>query len=595
MFVFITASSSSSAFPILHLSCTGQHCQNAIVIATMRAIKVLHLLATASYAAAVFETQKPISLGHSSGLSAARLALYPGSRIHPEDLKSLNKEVRPCYDEDQPNEITLELDTCLSGDYYLNSNFKITELPSCADGSLPVVSYYRRRDCVGEPAISRQGSDLMDTCLWQKKDQANPSYFWSLILGCSTTGMPTVIGHQVATPPAIIHQIEGGMKGAIAYYTGKACQDDEDFTPMPWARPTDNCGWPISSWKFTHIRITQPPICPNGTRARLARFENTGESDWAYQKGMCNGGRITFTDGLIDINDDDIEKCISVENLALTRGGVADAKGHMWYCDGLEIGSSRDKAKDRETPNAIVSHNVCPDRGWHRTGEPKILERPPTFFDVPTEACIDLPRSQDIRLVKAAVCADGSTPMMAKWRGLGCQGMPDSVAGVFAGPGLYCKSFDNSDGGSSYSFWCDDGDDRHLHQPAGDNRAVYSKDVCKPPEGMWSPEQHAGLAPTVERIEPDKCMDYFWRNNEWVIHGNAVCPNGKPAKMALWTGTSGCRGKPTSVEEINKDDLGRCIEACGAGEQWTYKCSRAFLCNGLPTRSGGGRKNIWYD
>ncbi len=63
--------------------------------------------------------------------------------------------------------------------------------------------------------------------------------------------------------------------------------------------------------------------------------------------------------------------------------------------------------------------------------------------------------------------------------------MPDSVAGVFAGPGRSCKNFDNTDDGSSYSFWCDNGGERHLRSPAGDNRAVYSKDVCKPKDAAF--------------------------------------------------------------------------------------------------------------
>lgn len=583
-------------------------------MAMRKAMKALHLLSTASYAVANPETQKPIGFEHSLGLPTARLVLYPGSRIHPEDLLSLHKEIRPCNDEDQQREIDLALDTCLSGDYYLHYNIKFAELPQCADGSSPIVSYYRRRECVGEPAISRQGSDLQDACLWEKKDQLNPSYYWSLVLSCSKTGPPEATRHQVASPTAIIHEIEGGMRGALAYYTANPCKENEDFGAMPWARSVDDCGklsgvqclrqtlipvanvcpgWPISSWKFTHIKITQPPICPNGTRARLARFENTGQDDRTYLKGMCNGGKITFQDGLVDINDDDIGKCITVQDLALTRGGVADAKGHMWYCDGLDVGSPRDETKNSETPNAVVSHNACPDRGWHRYGEPKTPERPATFFDVPVETCVDLPRSQQMRLVKAAVCQDGSAPMMAKWRGLGCKGMPDSVAGVFAGPGLYCKNLDKANDGASYSFWCDNGDNRHLFQPVGDNRAVFSRDVCEPKDGLWSPERHAGLAPRVERIEPDKCIDYFSRDREWVVYGNAVCPRGKTAKMAFWSGTSGCRGKPTSVEDISKDDLGRCVEACGAGEHWTHKCSRAFVCDGLPSR--GGRKNIWYD
>jgi hypothetical protein len=352
-------------------------------------------------------------------------------------------------------------------------------------------------------------------------------------------------------------------------------------------------GFPITSWEweFTAIEIMNPPICPNGTRPRLARFEDTGENDRAYLKGMCNGEKITFKDGLVDINDDDIGKYISVRDMALTLGGTANAKGIMWYCDGLALSSSRDATKDIEMPNAMVSHNLCQASGWHRPAESK-TPRPTTWMEIPPELCVDLTGYQELCLLRTPECADGSEPLMATWRSLGCRGMPDQVAGVSAELGMQCKSFHGSNGDASYAFWCDNDGSRRLHRPQGDKRAVYSKDTCKPKDGMWSPERHAGLPPTVDRIEPDKCIDYFFRDTEWVIHGNAVCPNGMPAKMALWSGKSGCRGDPDSVEKVNTGDLGRCIEACGAGKGWTHKCSRAFWCNWLP-KSKGGRKNPW--
>ena len=59
---------------------------------------------------------------------------------------------------------------------------------------------------------------------------------------------------------------------------------------------------------------------------------------------MCNGWEMTFEDRLVDINDDDIGKWIS-----------------MFYCDGFQLGSVHNKAKDGETPHHRL-YNVCRDR-----------------------------------------------------------------------------------------------------------------------------------------------------------------------------------------------------------------------------------------
>jgi hypothetical protein len=142
-------------------------------MATNRALKTLLLLVAASSAVADYEIQKPI-LEQGSERPTAKLILYPGSRVHLEDLKSLHEEVRPCPEDSQSVETGLELDTCLSGEYYLQDNFRIASLPSCDDGTAPILSFYRRRGCNGEPSLTRQGLSLANACLWSKEDELNP-------------------------------------------------------------------------------------------------------------------------------------------------------------------------------------------------------------------------------------------------------------------------------------------------------------------------------------------------------------------------------------------------------------------------------------
>lgn len=206
-------------------------------------MNVLLFLAAASFAIANPEMQKPIVTLHSPQQSSAKLVLYPGSRIHPEDLQSLNEETRPCDDDGATAEIDLEVGACLSGDYYLHNNFKITELPSCGDGIKPVITYYPRRGCVEPFAVHRYLQET-DMCLWQKEQQPNPSYYWSLVIRCSRPVYPEILRHQVAVPPAITHQTTGGVKGTVAYYAGKPCRHEHDFLGFASTLALDHCGKP---------------------------------------------------------------------------------------------------------------------------------------------------------------------------------------------------------------------------------------------------------------------------------------------------------------------------------------------------------------
>ncbi|KAK3991280.1 hypothetical protein QBC44DRAFT_55939 [Cladorrhinum sp. PSN332] len=521
----------------------------------------------------------------------AKLSLYPGSRVHPEDLKSLGEEMSPCPENANPVEAQLSFGVCLSGDYYLQNNFKITQVSSsCKDGSKPQLSYYPRRGCRGEPAVTKDAfSD--DSCLWSTKDdEPQPSYYWSLSIDCPGADPTKPLSHRDATP-TIVHQITGGVKGDVKYITGSPCKEDDRFWGSgAWSNPHDDCSWPVTTWGFNAIRITNPPICPNGTRARLTRFEDTGESDWAYRRNKCNHGKITFVDGLVDVNDYDLNRCIRVQGMSLLRGGTANAKGIMWYCDGLSLTDAPEEKKSMN-PNALVSHNACQPNGYG--GPREAVRRPTTWMEVPLDKCMSLTNHQPLRTLRTPVCPEGTEAMLATWSTSNCPGMPDSVAGFTAGLGSVCKTFHGRDGSASYSFWCDVKDSsnstekqqqqqRRLQRPEGDKRAIYSSDTCKPKDGMWSPERHAGLAPTIERVEADKCVGYFGRDREWVVHANAVCKDGKTkAKMAYWKGESRCRGKPDSIAEVEEGDLGKCVQACEASEDWTFRCSRAFWCEGV--------------
>jgi hypothetical protein len=521
-------------------------------------------LATALVAAD--DIQKPISTKPTAASKGtpATIQLYPGSRIHPEDLKHRREELQSCPADSETSEVELHLDTCLSGEYYPQSNFKFTDIPSCPDGSAPKASFFPRRKCKGSATFTTEVE--LRTCLWSKEHIPNPPYYWSMILHCGQAPVDGVLGHQVANPPTIVHQIDGGATGELSTYTISQCHAMKLRDAMSSHSATDSCWWPVDyQYPFHSVKVTRPSICPNGTRARLALFEDTHEGDRRYN---CNGGEITFEDGLLDINDDDVGKCINVRDLALSRGGVANTKAVTFYCDGLDL-SKEWSHLDDQTEKAVVSHNEC--RPLNSGEEPP----PITFMDLAVGECANIPKGQPLRLRKAPTCPPGESLLVATWPAYNCNGLPTEVFGKSASIGSICEYF-SDDGDSSYALWCGkDGKDDW------DGRAIYSTRACPARNGFRSIEEDAGLSPSIKRIEPDKCIPVLSEDSDWMLHRGAKCPNGKKARLAFWNKESKCRGKPTSIKRVDEKSFGKCVEACPKSGRWREDCSAAFWCKGF--------------
>lgn len=199
-------------------------------------------------ALAVAGSQRPILPHRPIEDRVAALVLYPGSRLHPDDLTGLGEKQQPCQEDSElpSTRIDLEIDTCLSGEYYLRDNLKITKVPICKDGSTPTVNFYKQRGCAGEPETQRVGGKLVNDCLLSKEDDPWLSYYWSLVMSCS--GMSpdatnyTHWKHKEVTP-VIARQVVGGLNGNLAYYTTEPCSDEDGGnTPFTWSRTVDDCG-----------------------------------------------------------------------------------------------------------------------------------------------------------------------------------------------------------------------------------------------------------------------------------------------------------------------------------------------------------------
>ncbi|KAI9148964.1 putative endo-beta-1,4-glucanase D [Paramyrothecium foliicola] len=484
------------------------------------------------------DNQKPLP-AQASNSQSSTILLYPGARIYPEDLEHRNEASSPCPADSEVAKIRLDLNTCLSGEYYLQENFKVTDLSACDNGSKPTLTFYPRRHCRGKSYLAQESNP--DACLWSSNEVPVPSYYWSFILHCGEAPSKDNMKHRTATPPAITQQIDGGVTGEMQFYDSSQGKPRQILAAATWKHGKDICSWPTGSQQFTHVKIIEPSICPNGARARLARLQETYDGDPAYD---CNGGKITFEDGLIDIDDDDIGKYIPVTDMELKGGGRANAKGVFFYCDEFEeFDWTKDYSKhDTKTTKALVSHNACRRLNSHEKS------RPTTFMDVAVDSCVDMPELQQLYIRKDPTCPKGEHLVLATWRGSGCTGLPDEVQDVRAMYGEICKDFSNA-GDSSYMLRC--GKD---NMKESDGRAVYSTDSCLGRNPWSTTPQDVGLAPTIKRIKPDNCITFLKPETDWMIHQSAKCPDGEDAKLAFWSGEPSCHGKPTSIREMNRNE-----------------------------------------
>jgi hypothetical protein len=211
------------------------------------------------------------------------------------------------------NTISLPAETCLSGDYYLSNNVLIEEEPLCTNGQVLVFIYYKARGCVGKVQYSSTARSPR-VCIWST---LQPRY-WSMIWRCGTK--PYLYdrrgaGHHqaaVAPPPPYPDAPKGAV--IIQYLTPNCIKQPVGGNVIV---PTGDC----LATPGLGMRVLEPAICKNGTRAQLARF----------QDDHCGGGTISWKYGLVDINDDDVGGCVSTGPID-SRVGIGSV---AFWCDEL--------------------------------------------------------------------------------------------------------------------------------------------------------------------------------------------------------------------------------------------------------------------
>ena len=229
------------------------------------------------------------------------------------------------------NIISVPVDTCLSGDYYLSYNMIIAEVPVCANGQKPFLLLYNARGCVGATRYISTWGTYPSSCLWTSYIYPQSRY-WSMIWRCGYFPFPS-------TPSPVIPQGAGFHQKAIApparcpdtpksavIIPCSPCNDSEVSRNKIVVLPTGDC----LTTPGEGIEILSHGVCENGTRAQWARFEDEN----------CGGGTISARYGLVDIPDQYqppevyLDKCLStgIENGRKIRS-IA------FWCDGLQSGN----------------------------------------------------------------------------------------------------------------------------------------------------------------------------------------------------------------------------------------------------------------
>jgi hypothetical protein len=252
----------------------------------------------------------------------------------------------------------------------------------------------------------------------------------------------TLTSAQEATPSAA-PSASGPSNATVETFTLPSCNGAIRLGKKHrWSMAPDSC---LSVSTSSSFRIEEPAICPNGTRARLARYEGRG----------CNGGVITAEDGLVDLGDDDLSKNNNGKCFEIRPDSVVDKKvgyaSFSFFCDGRTAkggeGDGEPAGSLDKTKKGSVSHNICPVRGDSRP-------RAPTFGHPLPDTCMNLPTRQPLKVLSVATCPDGSEARLATWSGRDCPGIvPGALEPVADDQIDACMLWDDSND-ISYAFWC---------------------------------------------------------------------------------------------------------------------------------------------
>ena len=175
------------------------------------------------------------------------------------------------------------------------------------------------------------------------------------------------------------------------------------------------------------ISIRRPAFCPNGTRARLARFEDP----------KCGAGsqKLSSRLGLIDVHNGNLYQCMSTGLASQDRKERFESV--MFWCDGF--GSI--------TPPTILPPKLPPTPAWIST---------PWDINYPkTDTCTNLTVPK-LLIHSPGICSDGRFSNVAFYPRRNCDGPPHLIKDtLYMERELELGRIMTIEGTSSIAFLCD--------------------------------------------------------------------------------------------------------------------------------------------
>jgi hypothetical protein len=171
----------------------------------------------------------------------------------------------------QPStDITLSVDRCLWGDYFLVNNFQITSYPTCGNGAKAVTYFYETTSCTGKPTFRSDEADveLEGTCLFGSSPEK-----WSMIFRCENLDSQSVSKGNFgqAIPPNYLSNKKPAVKpnpvGVITPHFAYDCTVNRP--KQPTFLPADTC---LTLEVGHSLYITEPVICSDGRTALVQTY-----------------------------------------------------------------------------------------------------------------------------------------------------------------------------------------------------------------------------------------------------------------------------------------------------------------------------------
>jgi hypothetical protein len=166
--------------------------------------------------------------------------------------------------------ITLAVNTCLWGDYFLVNNFQITSYPTCANGAKAVAYFYETTSCTGNSTFRSDQADidLEGRCLFGSSPEK-----WSMIFRCENLDSQSVSkGYfKQAIPPNYSLYKKPAVKanpvGVVTPYFSYDCTISRPKEPT--FLPADTC---LTLEVGHSLYITEPVICSDGRIALVQTY-----------------------------------------------------------------------------------------------------------------------------------------------------------------------------------------------------------------------------------------------------------------------------------------------------------------------------------